>query len=309
MNYAIKDFLKTRLHLETSEEKSKVINLKKNSSEFLGFTIKAVRKGKTRFGYVAHSNMSKKAKANASTKIKEAIKTIQKNPSAKTVWNFNTVVMGIQNYYSAATQITTNLNELNSYLRKTIYNRLKFLRTDANFHDMTKTLQKRYKGYKSQLYKIQNMVFVPIYAQRHKTSLCFSQNTCNYTTEGRERKHKGLKAINKGVLASIMKSFIPNRSIEYNDNRISKFIAQYGKCAISGVELGISGWHCHHKNPYHLSKDDTFSNLVILHEAVHRLVHLKDNEKIKLLMKVLKLTKKQKEKLNELRLQCQNEAI
>ncbi|WP_203556964.1 hypothetical protein [Bacillus sp. B15-48] len=36
-----------------------------------------------------------------------------------------------------------------------------------------------------------------------------------------------------------MKKFIPNRMIEYNDNRISMFIAQYGKCAISGVELGI----------------------------------------------------------------------
>ena len=50
MNYAIKDFLKTRLHLETSDEKSKVINLKKNSSEFLGFSFRAIRKGKTRFG-------------------------------------------------------------------------------------------------------------------------------------------------------------------------------------------------------------------------------------------------------------------
>ena len=177
MNYAIKDFLKTRLHLDTSEEKSKVINLKNNSSEFLGFSTKAVRKGKTRFGYVAKSNMSKKAKANASNKIKEAIKAIQKSPSNETVWNFNTVVMGIQNYYSAATRITINLNELNSYLRRVMYNRLKCLRTDANFHDMTKTLQKRYKGYKCKLYKIQNMVFVPIHAQRHKTNLCFSQDT------------------------------------------------------------------------------------------------------------------------------------
>lgn len=33
--------------------------------------------------------------------------------------------------------------------------------------------------------KIQNMVFVPIYAQRHKTNLCFSQDVCNYTAEGR----------------------------------------------------------------------------------------------------------------------------
>ena len=47
MNYALKDFLNKRLHLETSEEKSKVVNLKRNSSEFVGFSIKAIRKGKT----------------------------------------------------------------------------------------------------------------------------------------------------------------------------------------------------------------------------------------------------------------------
>ncbi|MFP5110735.1 group II intron reverse transcriptase/maturase, partial [Neobacillus sp. C211] len=247
MNYAIKDFLNRRLHLETSEEKSKVINLKKNSSEFLGFTFKVVRKGKTRFGHVVHSQMSRKAKTNAFNKIKEAIKAIQKKPCVETVWHYNTVVMGIQNYYSAATQISTNLNELNFYLRKTLYNRLKIFRTDASLHEMTKTLQKRYKGYKSKLYKIQSMVFVPIYAQKHKTNLCFSQETCNYTAEGRDKIHKSLKAVNKRVLFSIMRNYISNRSIEYNDNRISKFIAQYGKCAVTGAELGMNDWHCHHK--------------------------------------------------------------
>jgi RNA-directed DNA polymerase len=253
--------------------------------------------------------MSRKAKVNASKKIKEAIKAVQKNPSAEKVWNFNTIVMGIQNYYAAATQISINLNELNSDLRKTLYNRLKNLRKDANFQDMTWTLQKRYKGYTSPLYKIQTMIFVPIYAQRHRTNLCFSQVTCNYTAEGRDKIHKKLKAINKSVLSSIMRSFIPNRSIEYNDNRISKFIAQYGKCAISGAELGINGWHCHHMNSYHLSKDDAYSNLVILHEDVHRLVHLKDKDKIKELLKSLNFSKKQREKLNKLRIQCHNKAI
>lgn len=160
MNYAVKDFLKTRLHLETSEEKSKVVNLKKNSSEFLGFAIRAVRKGKTKMGFVAQSNMTKKAKSNAFIKIKEAVKTIQKKPCIATVWHYNTVVMGIQNYYAAATQIT---------------------------------LQKRYKGYEPKYYKIRSMVFVPIYAQRHKTNLGFSQETCNYTVKGREKIHKNLK--------------------------------------------------------------------------------------------------------------------
>lgn len=309
MDYAIKDFLNKRLLLETSDEKSKVINLKKNSSEFLGFSFRAVRKGKTRMGYVAQSNMTKKAKSNALIKIKDSIKAIQKKPCAETVWHYNTVVMGIQNYYAAATQISNNLSELSSHLNKTLYNRLKNIRSEAKFTDLTSTLQKRYKGYEPQFFKIQQMVFVPIYAQRHKTNLCFSQDVCNYTAEGRAKIHNNLRAINKSVLSYVMRNFIPNRSIEYNDNRISKFIAQYGKCAVMGEELGQSDWHCHHKNPYQISKDDSYSNLIVLHEAVHRLVHLKNIDKIISLLEVLQLNKYQKEKVNELRKQCKNYTI
>jgi len=309
MYNALKDFLSKRLHLETSEEKSKVVNLKKNSSEFLGFSMKAIRKGKTRFGYVAKSDMSKKAKANAFQKIKEAIKVIKRKPCIQTVWNFNTVVMGIQNYYSAATQITINLNELNLHLRKTLYNQLKNIRTEASFHEMTKTLQKRYGGYKSKLFKIQNMVFVPIHAQRWRKTLGFSQVICNFTAEGRAKIHNSLKAINKSTLSYIMGNYIPNRSIEYNDNRISKFIAQYGKCAILGEELGINDWHCHHINPFHISKDDSYSNLIVLNKAIHELIHLKDKFKIEEFLKAVKLSNRQIEKVNILRLKCNNEII
>ena len=49
--------------------------------------------------------------------------------------------------------------------------------------------------------------------------------------------------------------------------------------------------------------------LIVLHEAVHRLVHLKDIEKIKSLLNALKLNNKQKEKVNELRKLCKNDTI
>jgi RNA-directed DNA polymerase len=139
--------------------------------------------------------------------------------------------MGIRNYYSAATQIFKNLSVLSSHLNKTLYFQLKNIRTEANFTDMTNTLQKRYKGYETQYNKIQKMVFVPIYAQRHKKNPCFSQEVCNDNAEGRAKIHKNFKSINKSVLSYFMENFIPNRAIEYNDNHISKFIAQYGKCA------------------------------------------------------------------------------
>lgn len=59
--HATIDFLKSRLKLDISPEKSKVVNLRKNSSDFLGFKIKVLPKGKTRYGYIAKTDMSDKA--------------------------------------------------------------------------------------------------------------------------------------------------------------------------------------------------------------------------------------------------------
>ena len=55
---AVKLWLQDRLKLEISEEKSKIVNLKRHYSEFLGFEMKAVRKRKR---YVVKSHMTEKA--------------------------------------------------------------------------------------------------------------------------------------------------------------------------------------------------------------------------------------------------------
>ena len=55
---AVKLWLHDRLKLEISEEKSKIVNLKRHYSEFLGFEIKAVKKRKR---YVVKSHMTPKA--------------------------------------------------------------------------------------------------------------------------------------------------------------------------------------------------------------------------------------------------------
>ena len=54
---------------------------------------------------------------------------------------------------------------------------------------------------------------------------------------------------------------------------------------------------------------DSYSNLIVLHESVHRLLHLKDAGKIKILVDVLQLNNKQIGKVNELRKQCNNYTI
>lgn len=77
-----------------------------------------------------------------------------------------------------------------------------------------------------------------------------------------------------------MKQFIPSRSIEYNDNRISR-----------------------------LTRDDSYGNLMIVHQSVHRLIHMRNQEKIQMLLNLLRLNEKQLTEVNKLRKQCLNEAI
>lgn len=90
-------------------------------------------------------------------------------------------------------------------------------------------------------------------------------------------------------------------SIEYNDNRIALYIAQKGKCAVSGVEMFLDEIHCHHKQCWSKTKDDSYKNLILVTESIHELIHMKDNEKIKERIESLGLLENQIKKLNKLR--------
>ncbi|MEW4072171.1 HNH endonuclease signature motif containing protein [Bacillus thuringiensis] len=49
-----------------------------------------------------------------------------------------------------------------------------------------------------------------------------------------------------------------HRIVEYNDNKIAKLIAQYGKCAVTNQEVGLVDWHCHHKIPLEFGGQDNY---------------------------------------------------
>jgi RNA-directed DNA polymerase len=77
-----------------------------------------------------------------------------------------------------------------------------------------------------------------------------------------------------------MKSSLPNRSVEYMDNRISRYSMKMGKCEVTGIHLSAADVHCHHFMPLHLGGSDKFSNLRIVHKEVHRLIHATRKETI-----------------------------
>ena len=291
--HATQDFIERRLKLEISPEKSKIVNLRKQRSEFLGFTMYVRPK---RNGYVAYSHMSDKAIRHAHDKLKQSIKRIAKEQSRDAVWKYNTVVMGIHNYYEVATHVNRDLAHMSQHLTKSLYNRMRRDWRPASKADLSITLLKRYGRYNPKWYKAHDMIIIPIYTWKHRYAIQFNQNICPYTKEGRALIHNNLKAVSREVLIHIQRYYCDYRSIEYNDNRISKFISQYGKCAISGEELTLRDWECHHKVPLKYGGTDKYNNLIIMILPFHKAIHKRDRKELDNLMEKYQLSE-QKRKL------------
>lgn len=83
-----------------------------------------------------------------------------------------------------------------------------------------------------------------------------------------------------------MESNIPSRSVEYMNNRISRYSMKNGNCEITGSFLQAHNVHCHHYIPLQLGGSDKFNNLRILHKDVHKIIHMTDAVKMNTLMKI-----------------------
>ena len=131
---------------------------------------------------------------------------------------------------------------------------------------------------------------------------------CNYTKEGRAEIHKQLR-FNTNILLAMMKQKLPNRSIEYMDNRISLFAGQQGKCAVTGQILDVNNIHCHHKIPIKNGGTDKYENLIIIHKYIHILIHATKQDTINKYKSIIKIDDKAIIKINKLRKMVGNPTI
>ena len=129
-----------------------------------------------------------------------------------------------------------------------------------------------------------------------------------YTVEGRAQIHTNL-AINTAAMLWLMKNPVRGRSIEYADNRISLYAAQYGRCAVTGQLMAPHDIHCHHKLPVSKGGTDEYANLVLVTKNVHTLIHATAETTMKKLLDELNLDKSQLAKLNKLREKAANPVI
>lgn len=305
---AVKSWLKERLHLDISEEKSKVVNLKKKYSEFLGIKLKATARKKK---YVVRSQMCEKAMKKAKNELISQLKKIQTPMNKKEEWNeinfYNSMVIGLHNYYKMATCISIDMRKIGRRIDIVMKSRFKS-RTKRSGELDRYSYIKRYYGKSKQMRFISGFPIIPVSYVKFQNPLSLSRKINSYTREGRMEIHKNL-SVDMKTLYKLMQTRDAYRSIEYMDNRISLYSAQNGKCGVVSKVLEFDEIHCHHKKPKFAGGTDEYKNLIILHKDVHLLVHAVKESTIEKYIDKIKPDKKRLEKINKLRKLVNNELI
>ena len=274
-------WLSERLQLEVSKEKSKIINLKKDYSEFLGIKFKVHLKGKN---WRIKSHMTEKALKKQQQSLKKLSMKACKDHGDKHIQHleiirYNQAVVGLHEYYSMATMINEDVHKLYPSVVKSMKYRLMgrcnlSKKKPPNLHGgMDAFIYDKYKK-SQQVWYVNGFILAPLAYCKHKNPMCHRPSIKKYTPEGRVEIHKMLHKDAYGeTLFQLSQSINPSRSIEYSDNRLSRFTAVQGKCEITDVLLKAEEVHCHHWKPTALGGTDEYSNLRIVHVDVHRLIH------------------------------------
>lgn len=297
---AVEDFLFHRLHLEVSKEESKITNLEKAYSEFLGFKFKVIPKGNK---WTIESHMCDKAIKRTKEKLKEALEVIKKTEGSantmRAINNYNSIVYGVHQYFRIATMISEDVGNISYEIQHKCKSWKLKRRTKREGSKIPQYIKDDY-GNSKQLRFINGMAIIPIGYCKHKNPMYKKKSVNKYTVKGRTQIHKML-GINTSVIQYMLKNPIPNRSIEYNDNRISLYSGQKGKCFVTKAELTIENMHCHHKIPRNQGGTDEYANLVLVTKDVHTLIHAETSETIARQLKLVKPDLRMRTQIDTLR--------
>lgn len=302
---ATKNWLKERLGLEISPEKSHIVDLRKQYSDFLGFKMKVEpngkKNGKTRYTIVSHisDKRKRKIKARAAELIERIKFPANENEEHKYIMDYNSFVLGVHNYYRIATHVNKDFAEIGFSVKRTMKCRLG-QRLERSGNKLPDYVRERY-GKSRQMRYIRGLFVLPIAYVQTTPPKHRARNWSIYTADGRENVHKSLEKVNMSILRYLMENPVRGESIEYNDNRLALYCAQQGKCAITGKPLIISDIHCHHKTRKKDGGDDSYKNLMLICQDAHILLHAVNEETIQFYADKLRLDTKQKDKLNRLR--------
>ena len=311
---AVTKWITERLKLEVSPEKTRIVNVRKRYSEFLGFKIMVYRKGEK---YVVKSHICDKKLQLEESKLAEQAKRIAKPAHGRTqpdeIGLFDEMVLGIQNYYRIATCISLDCRKIHRRVMTVLTNRLN---TESGCQltreggAMTDSEKERFGA--SQMVRYVSGINRPIYPIafiKYKTAIGISAAVCCFSPVGRKKIHDNLE-VDTTLFAYLRENPPQGHSLEYADCRLSLLSAQKGKCSVSGeLFLNPDNIVCHMKVPKEQGGHERYSNLVLLHRRYLPLLTDQDAAALKSMCKQLTVTRKQLTKINSLRTAAKLAAI
>lgn len=311
---AVTAWITERLRLEVSPEKTRIVNVRKRYLEFLGFKIR-VRPKSSR--YAVQSHICDKKLELERQKLVEQAKRIARPSEGKRPLDeirlFNSMVLGIQNYFQLATCISIDCRKIHRQVMTVLTNRLntetgcKLVREGGT---MTQSEKERFG--KSAMVRYVSGIDQPIYPIayiKNKIPMAKKAAVCSYTADGRALIHTNL-SLNSFVLAGLRSQSSGGRSTELTDSRISLFSAQRGKCALCGELFeNAADIVCWLKIPAEMGGKERYQNMILFHKRFLPLLQDCSQNELKTIADTFKATKELMLKVNGLREQAGLSAI
>lgn len=302
---AVVKWLKERLSLDISEEKSGITNLKKNYMEFLGLKIRAVPKGKK---FAVKSHMTNKAKTRAKKKVAESTKRILNHNDQKSLDKnislHNSLICGLHNYYKMATHVSADFAEIGYPIQKML--------SGANHNSRQCSVEKSGEirsrfiadnyGKSKQMRWIHDRPIIPVAYVQHEYPKYKRREVNKYVLKNEAMNHVP-NSISFEIIRYLMENAYKWESIEFADNMLSRYIAQKGNCAVTHKPLRLHNMECHHIKPRQGGRreDNSYRNLVLLCTEAHKLITATRKETIEKYVQMLNLDVKQLAKINKFR--------
>lgn len=291
---SVTKWLRERLKLDINENKSKIVDLEKEYSEFLGIKFKLNKKNNKK---VIQSNICDKAIGKITSDLKHIMKKIRRYNYSEYPKRLNSMILGYHNYYNMATNVSRDFSKIQNRL----YKRMKNKRAVTKTGNVADFIVEKYKKYKGERVYLRNVEIIPIYGVKFNKPMQFGRNICSYTAIGRKEIHKNIDNNIIDRLIYIMNNPSKAGSIEFNDNKIALYSKQKGKCNVLNVFLEPYEMDCHHKIPKSMGGADEYKNLIYISRKVHKLIHANSKETIEKYLQEISINKEILKRINELR--------
>ncbi len=298
---AVKLWLGENLHLQTSDEKSGITNLRKDYTIFLGVKFKVMPKGKR---WVVCSHVSDKGREKAVKKIRRLWQDM-KNPRKqaeldKNISLYNSAVMGMHNYYCMATMVSADFAAIQYRAMgkaNAVNHNRRCIPLEREGTTCSKVIMERY-GKSKQLRWMRDRVIVPA----GYVSYVYPKYKRRYVNKYVRKYDDMENCVRFDVMKYIMEHAASYPTLEMADNTLSRYIAQKGRCAVTHELLAVHDMVCLYIKPVRGRRNDTYQNLILVSGDISNLILAENDKTISRCVKTLSLTDEMRDKINKLRI-------